>query len=206
MSGGSSQLLLGFYKPLYGDIKIGGKSIYEIGVNSLREKISFVPQDIELLNTSIKENIKCGKMNASDEEIIDICKKLKLHEKIMSLPQGYDTIITERVNLSGGEKQRIAIARALIKHPQIFILDEPTSALDLENETIIREIIENLSRECTVIVVAHRITTIVNADKIFVFDNGRVVEERTHKTLINNKETYYNLLLNSKELNQVNIK
>ncbi len=191
---------------MYGDIKIGGKSIYEIGVNSLREKISFVPQDIELLNTSIKENIKCGKMNASDEEIIDICKKLKLHEKIMSLPQGYDTIITERVNLSGGEKQRIAIARALIKHPQIFILDEPTSALDLENETIIREIIENLSRECTVIVVAHRITTIVNADKIFVFDNGRVVEERTHKTLINNKETYYNLLLNSKELNQVNIK
>ncbi|MGH2332428.1 ATP-binding cassette domain-containing protein [Thermoanaerobacter mathranii] len=143
------KLLLGFYRPTSGRIKIGGKDILDMGVNVLRKNISFVPQDIELFNTSIKENIRFGKPDASDEEIFEICKKLKLHEKIISLPEGYDTIISERVNLSGGEKQRVAIARALIKKPKIFILDEPTSSLDPENEMILSEILKEISKDCT---------------------------------------------------------
>lgn len=191
------KLLLGFYRPGLGKIKIGDKDILEIGVNILRENISFVPQDIELFNTSIKENILCGKPNASLDEIIDICKRLRLHEKISSLPDGYNSIVSERVNLSGGEKQRIAIARALIKQPQIFILDEPTSSLDPENETILREILEALSKKCTVIVIAHKMTTITNADKIFVFENGKIVEQGTHSSLLNESGIYLNFVHNN---------
>lgn len=196
-------MLLGFYRPTSGKIKIGGKDILDMGVNVLRKNISFVPQDIELFNTSIKENIRFGKPNTSDEEIFEICKKLKLHEKIISLPEGYDTIISERVNLSGGEKQRVAIARALIKKPKIFILDEPASSLDPENEMILSEILKEISKNCTVIVIAHRITTVVDADKIIVFEKGKVVEEGTHSTLINKNGLYSKFVLNNKNLKQV---
>lgn len=197
------KLLLGFYRPTSGKIKIGGKDILDMGVNVLRKNISFVPQDIELFNTSIKENIRFGKPDASDEEIFEICKKLKLHGKIISLPEGYDTIISERVNLSGGEKQRVAIARALIKKPKIFILDEPTSSLDPENEMILSEILKEISKDCTVIVIAHRLTTVVGADKIIVFEKGKVVEEGTHSTLINKNGLYSKFILNNKNLKQV---
>lgn|GEM_PF-693428 len=189
-------ILLGFLRPSGGSIRIGNRNILEMGVNILRENISLVPQEIELFNMSIKENIKCGKPDASDNEIIDLCKKLRLHHKIVSLTEGYESIISERINLSGGEKQRLAIARALIKKTAILVFDEPTSALDPENELIVRDILEAASKDCTVIVIAHRITTIMNADKIFVFNKGEVVEEGTHNTLLERNSIYAGFVLN----------
>lgn len=170
------KLLLGFYRPERGHISFNEINLLEIDVEALRGKISYVSQDINLFNMSISKNLRCGNENASSLEITDICKKLGLHEKIMSLPDAYETLISERVNLSGGEMQRIAIARALLKKPSIFILDEPTSFLDINNEIRIREIIEEISKDCLVIVIAHRPTTIKNAKITFVFQNGEVRE------------------------------
>jgi ABC-type multidrug transport system fused ATPase/permease subunit len=191
-----AKLLLKLYSPSQGNIYVGGKNINEIAVNTLRGNISFVPQEVDLFNQSIRDNIVCGNLAVTDEEIIQICTRLKLHEKIMELPEGYDSIITERVNLSGGEKQRIATARALVKKPKIFILDEPTSSLDPENEIIIRETIEDLSKRSLVIVIAHKITTIKNADMIYVFDKGRLVENGKHDALIAKNGIYADFVLN----------
>lgn len=184
------KLLLKLYEPSKGNVYIGNINIKDIPVNILRDKISFVPQDINLFNASVKDNIKYGNPNISDEEIINICKQLKLHEKISSLADDYDSIITERINLSGGEKQRLAIARALAKKPSIFIFDEPTAALDPENEIIIRDMLEKLSENSMVIVIAHRLSTIINSDEIYVFDKGTVVESGTHNTLTANNGIY----------------
>ncbi len=184
------KLILKLYKPSSGRILIGNKDINEIEANVLRDNISFVSQDIDLFNSSIKRNIMCGNKDIKEEEIIEICKRLKLHEKVMTLPDGYDSVITERVNLSGGEKQRLAIARALVKNPPIFIFDEPTSALDHENENIIRETMEEIAKNHLVIVIAHKITTIVNADNIYVFEKGQVVESGKHDMLIKNNSIY----------------
>jgi ABC-type bacteriocin/lantibiotic exporter with double-glycine peptidase domain len=170
------KLLLGLYKPTSGDIYVNGLSIRKIDLEALREQISIVAQEMEFFNESIKENIRCGKPDATDEEITELCKKLKIHEKILSLPLGYDSVLMETVNLSGGEKQRLAMARALIKNPSVFIFDEPTSALDKENEARIREIIETVSKERLVIVIAHKASTIVNADFIYAFKDKRVVK------------------------------
>ncbi|MGD9156533.1 MAG: ABC transporter ATP-binding protein, partial [Bacillota bacterium] len=177
------KLLLGLYLPTAGTITIGGKDILEIGVGDLRNSISFVPQEIDLFNCSIKENISCGRLGVAAERIVAICKQLNLHEKISALPEGYDSIISERVNLSGGEKQRIGIARALIKNASVVIFDEPTAALDPENEAVIRNILEDLSRERTVIVVAHKLTTIANAQQIVVFDQGRIVKDGSWRVI-----------------------
>lgn len=187
---------LWLYRPERGAIYINGKDINNIPVNLLRKNISFVSQDIDLFNSSIKENIKCGNPDATDEEIIDICKKVKIHEKIMSLDDGYDSIITERVNLSGGEKQRVAIARALIKKPAIFIFDEPMSALDPENEAKIKEILESIANDRIVIVIAHKISTIINAEMIYVFDKGEIVECGNHSSLMGKNSIYANFVLN----------
>jgi ABC-type bacteriocin/lantibiotic exporter with double-glycine peptidase domain len=177
------KLLLGFYLPTAGTITIGEKNILEIGVGDLRNSISFVPQEIDLFNCSIKENISCGRPEITAERIVALCKQLGLHEKISALPEGYDSIISERVNLSGGEKQRIGIARALIKNAPVVIFDEPTAALDPENEAIIRNILEELSRERTVIVVAHKSTTIAKAQQIVVFDQGRIVKDGVKRAI-----------------------
>jgi ABC-type multidrug transport system fused ATPase/permease subunit len=191
------KLLMRLYDPTEGTIHIGNISIKDLAVNKLRENISFVPQEINLFNTSVKDNIRCGNQAITDEDIVKVCKKLKLHEKISSLPEGYDSIISERVNLSGGEMQRLSIARALVKKPTIFVMDEPTAALDPENEFIIRETIEALSKEHIVLVIAHRISTIMNADKIFVFENGSIVESGNHNTLISKKGIYADYVLNN---------
>ncbi len=170
------KLLLGLYKPTSGDIYVNGLSIEKIDLKTLREQISIVTQEMEFFNDSIKENIRCGKSDATDGEIEELCKKLKIHKKILLLPLGYDSVLMETVNLSGGEKQRLAMARALIKNPSVFIFDEPTSALDKENEARIREIIEAIAKERLVIVIAHKASTIVNADLIYVFEDKRVVK------------------------------
>lgn len=172
------KVLLGFYRPEKGGIFINQTPLMDIGVEQLRAKISFVSQDLDLLNMSIEDNLRSGNKNATFDEITSVCSQVGLHEKIVSLPSGYDSIINERVNFSGGEIQRLAIARALLKSPEIFIMDEPTSFLDNDNEIKIKDILEKISLKCLVIVIAHRMSTIVNADIIYEFQNG-VVRELT---------------------------
>jgi ABC-type multidrug transport system fused ATPase/permease subunit len=178
------KLLMGFYPPTTGKITIGGRNILDIGVGALRDNISFVPQEIDLFNCSVMENIICGKEEVTATDVVNICSKLNLHEKIRTLPEGYASILSERTNLSGGEKQRIGIARALIKNAPILIFDEPTAALDPENEEVVRKIMEEIAGERTVIVVAHKLSTIINSDKIIMFDNGKILDDNVSIALL----------------------
>lgn len=163
-------------------------------LSSLRKKIGIVSQDVFLFSGTIKENIAYGNLNATDEEIIEASKKANIHEYIVSLEHGYDADIGERgVRLSGGQKQRISIARAFLKNPDILILDEATSALDTVTELLIQEAIERLSKGRTVLVVAHRLSTIKNADKIIVISQNGIEEIGNHNELINKKGQYYEL-------------
>lgn len=163
-------------------------------LSSLRKKIGIVSQDVFLFSGTIKENIAYGNLNATDEEIIEASKKANIHDYIVSLEHGYDADIGERgVRLSGGQKQRISIARAFLKNPDILILDEATSALDTVTELLIQEAIERLSKGRTVLVVAHRLSTIKNADKIIVISQNGIEEVGNHDELINKKGQYYEL-------------
>ncbi|SCJ24354.1 Putative multidrug export ATP-binding/permease protein SAV1866 [uncultured Clostridium sp.] len=177
-----------------GDIKIDGKSIKEVSLNSLRKNIGVVAQDVFLFTGTIRENIIIGKSDATDEEVIDACKKARIHEFIMTLPQGYDTYVGERgVKLSGGQKQRISIARIFLKNPPIMILDEATSALDNVTEYEIQKSLEELGRNRTNLVVAHRLSTIQNADEIIVLTENGIEERGTHKELIEKSGVYSKL-------------
>ena len=183
-----------FYKITDGEIFIDGKSLKNITLESLRRNIGIVQQDIYLFNSSIKENIMYGKLDATDEEIIDAAKKANIHDYIMSLEEGYDTIIGERgVRLSGGQKQRLCIARVFLKNPPILILDEATSALDNATEIQIQKSLDELSQGRTTIVVAHRLSTIKNADEIAVVDNGEITEQGSHEELLSLDGTYSTL-------------
>lgn len=174
-----------FYDVDKGDIKIDGKSIYDIKLNSLRKNIGIVQQDVFLYTGTIKENIKYGNQNATDEEVIEAAKKANIHEFIMELKDGYDTYIGERgVKLSGGQKQRISIARVFLKNPPILILDEATSALDNVTEYLIQKSLEELCKNRTTIVVAHRLSTIKNADEIIVLTDKGIEERGSHIELI----------------------
>lgn len=177
-----------------GDIKIDGRSIKEVSLNSLRKNIGVVAQDVFLFTGTIKENIIIGKSDATDEEVIDACKKARIHEFIMTLPQGYDTYVGERgVKLSGGQKQRISIARIFLKNPPIMILDEATSALDNVTEYEIQKSLEELGKNRTNLVVAHRLSTIQNADEIIVLTENGIEERGTHKELIEKSGVYSRL-------------
>lgn len=183
-----------FYDVDNGDIKIDGKSIYDIKLDSLRKNIGIVQQDVFLYTGTIKENIKYGKQDATDEEVIEAAKKANIHEFIMELKDGYDTYIGERgVKLSGGQKQRISIARVFLKNPPILILDEATSALDNVTEYLIQKSLEELCRNRTTIVVAHRLSTIKNADEIIVLTDKGIEERGSHKELIKKGGIYENL-------------
>ena len=180
-----------FYTVDSGDIKIDGKSIYDVKVESLRKNIGIVQQDVFLFTGTIKENILIGKTNATDEEVIEAAKKANIHDLIMQMPDGYDTNVGERgTKLSGGQKQRIAIARIFLKNPPILILDEATSALDNITERLIQESLEDLCKGRTTIVVAHRLSTIINADKIVVMENGRIKEVGRHQDLLDRNGLY----------------
>lgn len=183
-----------FYTVDSGDIKIDGKSIYDIKLDSLRKNIGIVQQDVFLFSGTIKDNICVGKTDATDEEIIDAAKKANIHEIIMEMPDGYDTYVGERgVKLSGGQKQRIAIARIFLKNPPILILDEATSALDNITEKLIQKSLEDLCHGRTTIVVAHRLSTIQAADEIIVLTDNGIEERGTHQELLNKKGFYYKL-------------
>ena len=186
-------LLPRFYDCQKGDIKIDGQSIYDISIYDLRKNISIVTQDITLFDDTIKNNILYANQNASDEEVEIVAKNSFSKDFINKLPEQYDTIIGENgVRLSGGEKQRISIARAMLKKTPIILLDEATSSLDAETESKIQNAMEILTENKTTIVIAHRLSTILNAHKIFVVDKGNIVAEGNHKELIENSEIYKN--------------
>ena len=175
-----------FYDTLSGSIKIDGKDIKELKINSLRSLMGIVTQETFLFDDSVKANIAYGVENISDDKIKDAAIAANAHEFIKELPNGYNTIIGERgVSLSGGQKQRIAIARAIVKNPPILILDEATSSLDSESEKHVQSAIENLMSERTVFVIAHRLSTVHNANKILVLENGQIVQEGKHDELVN---------------------
>lgn len=175
-----------FYDTMSGSIKIDGKDIKDLELKSLRSLMGIVTQETFLFDDTVKANISYGVENISDDEIKDASKAANAHEFIRKLPDGYNTIIGERgVSLSGGQKQRIAIARAIVKNPPILILDEATSSLDSESEKHVQSAIENLMSERTVFVIAHRLSTVHNANKILVLENGQIVQEGKHDDLIN---------------------
>ena len=174
-----------FYDPVSGSVRLDGKDIRNITVKSLRENISMVLQDVFLFNRSIYDNIAYGNPSASHDEIVKAAETARVSDFVCKMPDGYDTIIGERgVRLSGGQKQRIAIARAVLKNSPILILDEATSAVDNETEALIQQAIDELSKSRTVIVIAHRLSTVMKADNIIVLENGRIAEQGTHNELL----------------------
>ncbi|WP_281420636.1 ABC transporter ATP-binding protein [Cytobacillus gottheilii] len=198
MSGGGKSSLVGliprFYDVSDGSILLDGKDIRSFKVRSLRDKIGMVLQDNILFSESVKTNILLGKPEGTDEEVIQAAKAANAHDFIMSLPEGYDTKVGERgVKLSGGQKQRIAIARIFLKNPPILILDEATSALDLESEHLIQESLEELAKDRTTFIVAHRLSTITHADRIILIEHGQIMEEGSHDELMKKQGSYYKL-------------
>ena len=188
------QILLRFYEFTKGSVKIAGLSIKEIDTQTLRDLFAFVPQEPAIFANSVLENIRFGRPDANNKEVEDAAKKSAAHEFIMGLPEGYDTFVGERgVLLSVGEKQRIAIARAFLRNSPILLLDEPTASLDAESEGLIQRALKNLSKSKTVIVIAHRLSTVKKADKILVLEKGNIVSEGTHAELIKKNGTYAKL-------------
>jgi ATP-binding cassette subfamily B protein len=184
-----SRLIARFWDTREGKILVGGKDIRGIEPERLMSFMSFVFQDVTLFNDTVKNNIRIGKQGATDEEIAAAAKLARCDGFIREMPQGYDTLVGENGStLSGGERQRISIARALLKNAPIVLLDEATASLDPENETQIQEAISELVKGRTVIVIAHRLRTVVGADKIAVLDNGRLVEEGSAKELLAKKD------------------
>ena len=182
-----------FYDVQSGDIMIDDQSIYKVKIKSLRDQISLVSQDTTLFDDTIKNNIRYAKDNVSDEEIVTAAKFSYAHEFIDKLPNKYETMIGENgIRLSGGEKQRLSIARAMIKKSPIILLDEATSSLDAETESKIQDALKILTKDRTTIVIAHRLSTILNSDQIYIIDAGNVVAKGKHDELLNNSELYKN--------------
>ena len=189
-----ANLIPRFYDVQAGAIKIDGYDIRDVTLNSLREQIGIVPQETLLFSTTVMENIRYGRLDATDEEVIAAAKAANADKFISELPNGYATQIGERgLNLSGGQRQRMAIARAMLKNPQILILDEATSALDTESEKIVQAALDELMVGRTSFVIAHRLSTIFGADQIFVIDKGRICEHGTHRELLARGGLYSNL-------------
>lgn len=198
-----ANLIPRFYDVTEGSIKIDGMDIRDVKIKSLREQIGIVPQETMLFSGSVMDNIRYGRLDASDEEVIEAAKAANAHNFITQLTDGYETKIGERgITLSGGQRQRIAIARAILKNPRILILDEATSALDTESEEIVQEALDKLMVGRTSFVIAHRLSTIVGADKIVVLDEGRVKECGTHQELMKTGGLYshlYNIQFSDKK-------
>ncbi|MFD1063536.1 ABC transporter ATP-binding protein [Winogradskyella litorisediminis] len=188
MTGSGKSTILDLIGRLYdvqeGTIKVDDKNIAELNLLSLRESIGYVPQDAFLFSDSIKNNIKFGKEDATDDEVIEAAKNAKVHKNIIGFKNGYDTVLGERgITLSGGQKQRVSIARAIIKSPEILLFDDCLSAVDTETEEKILNNLERVSKNKTTIIVSHRISSAKNADKIIVLDDGKIIQSGTHKSL-----------------------
>lgn len=188
------KLLLRFFDVTKGEILIDGQNIAQVTQDSLRDQVSLVPQDPILFHRTLLENIRYGRRDATDKEVIEAAKRAHCHEFISQLPNGYGTMVGERgVKLSGGERQRVAIARAILKNAPILILDEATSSLDSESEALIQEALHELMQDKTVIVIAHRLSTIMEMDRIVVIEKGKVTADGTHAELLKQGGTYAKL-------------
>ncbi len=191
-----AKLIASLWDPNKGDIYIGGVNIKDLTLEDYNKLVSYVSQSNYLFNVSIMENIKMGNLNASDEEVIEVCKKCGIHDFIMNLENGYDTVVGDSgSHLSGGERQRISIARAMMKNSKIVILDEATAYTDPENEAIIQRSLASLIKDKTVIVIAHRLSTIVNSDDIVLVNNGVIEAHGKHKELLAKSNLYKNMWL-----------
>ena len=189
-----ANLIPRFYDVTSGAIRIDGHDVRDVTMESLREQIGIVPQETMLFSTTVLENIRYGRLDAADEEVVAAAQAANAHEFISELPEGYATKIGERgLNLSGGQRQRIAIARAILKNPRVLILDEATSALDTESEKIVQAALDKLMVGRTSFVIAHRLSTIFDADQIFVVENGHIREHGTHAELLARNGLYSNL-------------
>jgi ATP-binding cassette subfamily B protein len=186
-----SRLLFRFYDVDSGRILIDGQDIAQVTQKTLRAAIGMVPQDRVLFNDTVRYNIRYGRPEASDADVEDAARLAQVHSFVMTLPKGYETMVGERgLKLSGGEKQRVAIARTILKSPPILILDEATSALDSMTEREIQSALAQVSRNRTTLVIAHRLTTVVDADEIIVIDEGTIAERGTHAQLLRQRGLY----------------
>jgi len=189
-----SRLLFKFYDPKEGNIFINNININKISQSSLRKIIGVVPQDTVLFNDTIYYNIAYGNTGATKEEVISAAQNADIHDFVTTLPDGYETIVGERgLKLSGGEKQRVAIARTILKNPKIFFFDEATSALDTSTEKEIQKNLENVSKDKTTLIIAHRLSTAASADNIIVLDQGTIIEQGTHESLLLEKGKYFEM-------------
>jgi ATP-binding cassette, subfamily B, heavy metal transporter len=186
-----ARLLFRFYDATGGEILVNGVSVKEMKQASLRAAIGIVPQDTVLFNDTILYNIRYGRPDASDADVMEAARAAHIHDFIESLPAKYETMVGERgLKLSGGEKQRVAIARALLKNPRMLIFDEATSALDSRSEKAIQAELERISEGRTTLVIAHRLSTVMDADEILVLSRGRIIERGTHQQLLELKGEY----------------
>ena len=198
-----SRILFRFYDIAAGRVLIDGQNIKNVTQASLRAAIGMVPQDTVLFNDTIEYNIRYGKPDATQAEVREAARLAQIHDFIMTLPQGYDALVGERgLKLSGGEKQRVAIARTILKSPPILMLDEATSALDSHTEKDIQDALERVARDRTSLVIAHRLSTVVHADNIIVLDHGEIVEQGTHLELLARGGLYASLWARQREADE----
>ena len=187
-------MILRLYDVTDGAILIDGQGIRDVRQDSLHESIAMIPQDPSLFHRSLMDNIRYGRIDATDAEVMEAAKKAHAHEFITKAPQGYDSLVGERgVKLSGGQRQRIAIARAILKNAPILIFDEATSQLDSVTEALIQDSLWELMQNKTTIVIAHRLSTLLHMDRVLVFDQGKIVEEGTHDELLAKDSLYKKL-------------
>ena len=188
-------LMMRFWDPDRGDIALQGNRLNQFRLDDLRSRMALVAQDTYLFNNTIRENIRLGRQNATDQEVEEAARQANAADFIDSFPDGYDTEVGERgMQLSGGQRQRIAIARAILKNAPLLILDEATSHLDAISETAVRDALDRLMQGRTTVVIAHRLSTIRNADNILVLDEGQVVEQGTHDQLLSRRGLYTQLV------------
>ena len=186
-----SSLMARFYDVDSGAVRVGGHDVREFTVDSLLRNFSMVFQDVYLFNDTLEANIAFGTAGATHEQVVEAAKRARCHDFISALPNGYDTIVGEGgASLSGGERQRISIARALLKDAPIVVLDEATASIDPENEQLIQQALTELTREKTVVVIAHRLATIEHADQILVVEDGTVIQRGTHEELLAQEGVY----------------
>lgn len=195
------RLLFRFYEPQKGNIYVAGQNINNVSLDSLRKAIGVVPQDAVLFHNTIFYNLQYGNINATEEDIFYVAKIAGLHDSILKMPHGYNTQVGERgLKLSGGEKQRVAIARTILKNPRIILYDEATSSLDSITEENILKATRDLIEHRTSVFIAHRLTTIVDADQILVLDKGKIAERGTHSSLLNNVNSLYSELWHTQNI------